>query len=125
MNAEPLPRDEVAASVSALRALGSDYDDAVADALAERMEHIIDARVEERLNAHSQEQAASPLVTSAMVEDNLAAYRIGLAFGSLIFGIPLTAIAAGAAGGAAVAVVWIAIALINIAFNLGPRRRNG
>lgn len=125
MSTEPLPRDDVAASVAAMRELGSDYDDAVADALAERLEQTIDARIEQRLQAQGVAPVARTSQTVHRGEDSTVAYRFALAIGSMVLAVPLTAITAGAAGGTAVIAVWIAIALINIVFVLGTRRRDG
>jgi len=100
---ELIRRDEVREAVEARRELGPDYDDHLADALAEKVE----ARLEERL-ARLKPQTR-PAITP-------------LAISSIALGIPITAIAGGTAGAVGIALAWIGIAIVNLAAALGGRR---
>ena len=85
-------RDEARAALEARRELGPAYDDAVVEALVEKIEQ----RLAERPPAH-REGAITPL-----------------ALGSLGLSIPLIAIAANFAGLAGVIAVCIAVVVVNI-----------
>jgi hypothetical protein len=107
MNISELPRDELAASLAARRELGPDYDAAFVDAVAERIQQASAAR--------------RPII--AEQEKGERAMALTVACVSLVVSIPVTAIAAIQAGLAGLAVVWLALAVINVAFALRPRRR--
>jgi hypothetical protein len=107
MNISELPRDELAASLAARRELGPDYDAAFVDAVAERIQQASTAR--------------RPII--AEQEKGERAMALTVACVSLVVSIPVTAIAAIQAGLAGLAVVWLALAVINVAFALRPRRR--
>lgn len=97
---DALSRDELAAALAARRELGPDYDAAFADAVVERIERSLDARLGAR-------QVGGSGTVLAVV--------------SLLAAIPLTAIAVVNAGTPGLLVVWAAITLINVAHAL--RRR--
>jgi hypothetical protein len=107
MNTSELSRDELAASLAARRELGPDYDAAFVDAVAERIQQASAAR--------------RPII--AEQEKGERAMALTVACVSLVVSIPVTAIAAIQAGLAGLAVVWLALAVINVAFALRPRRR--
>jgi hypothetical protein len=97
--------------------LGPGYRDAVVESFLAKVGTEIDARVDARLsqaeNGTRQKQRHAP--------DN----ALRLAVGSLIFGIPISAIAAASgdhpAGVWGLMVVWAAIAVINVAYALHSR----
>ncbi|ASU83766.1 hypothetical protein CDO52_14120 [Nocardiopsis gilva YIM 90087] len=111
---DPLPKDELAASLRAGRELGADYDDAIATSLAERLEQSIDERVRHHLATQQQrrpQRQGIPTRTARMV---LAIVSLGLA-------IPLTAISAGYAGDGGVIATWIGISVLYILMLIGTR----
>ncbi len=114
MTTSSLSNDEIRAAAETHRELPPEYQGAVIDSFLEKVSAEIDARVDARL---------------------AAAYRMGpppkaprrhgpsafLAVASMIVGIPLTAIVAAVGphpvGFAGVLVVWVAIAVINVAWS--------
>lgn len=107
MTTSDLPRDDLAASLAARRELGPDYDAAFVEAVAERIERGVAARRPALAESERGERAVTIVVACV----------------SLGISIPITAIAAASAGLAGIVVVWLAIAVINVAFALRPRRR--
>jgi hypothetical protein len=92
---------EVQATLAARHELGPEYDDQFIQRLVERLT----AQVR-------QEVARAPRArASGLAPDQ----RTGVAICSLIFGIPLVAIAGGIAGPVGLAVAFVALVLINIA----------
>jgi hypothetical protein len=112
-----LSPDEIRAAAEIHRELGRDYQDAVVESFIERVGREIDARVDSRLAA-AQQQAAQP----AKQQKTLA-----LPIVSIALGIPLSGITLGLSSSAqltGLAVVWIAIAVINVAYALAYRSRH-
>ena len=107
MNTSDLARGDLAASLAARRELGPDYDAAFVDAVAERI----------------QQATATRRKMSVETEKGERAVTVTIACVSLGVSIPVTAIAAVQAGLAGLVVVWLAIAVINVAFALRPRLR--
>lgn len=107
MGTSELPRDDLAASLAARRELGPDYDAAFVEAVAERIEHAVEAR----------------RPAAAATEKSERAMAVTVVCVSLVMSIPTTAIAVDQAGLAGLVVVWLAIVAINVAFALRPRRR--
>jgi hypothetical protein len=107
----PISPDEVRAAAEVHRELGPEYDKAVVESFIERLGAEIDARVDARLAARQADVA--PHRGSNPGSRPLAITSIAL-------GIPITAIAAAAgahpAGFWGILVVWIAIAVINVAY---------
>jgi hypothetical protein len=114
-----LSPEEIRAAAETHHELGPGYQDAVVESFLDKVGREIDARVETRL---AQQQGA------------LARYRRGqsgspmaLAIVSMALGIPISAIAVAAgthpAGFMGLLVVWIAIAVINIAYNISYTAR--
>jgi hypothetical protein len=111
-----LSPEEVRAAAEIHTELGPDYRDAVVESFVERVGREIDARVDSRLAA-AQQRAAPP----ARQQKGLA-----LPITSIALGIPLSGITLGLANGdqlLGLAIVWIAIAVINVAYALGSRPR--
>lgn len=115
-------RDEIAAAGAAHHELGPVYDHAVAEGLVERIGDEIDRRVDARLAQHgvapAPAQRASGQVTPAAPP---AWPMIFLALGSMTIG-GFTAAGVLRSGGnaAVVALIWIVIGVINVAY---ARRR--
>ena len=92
---EPLvPRDEARAALEARRELGPDYEDELVERFAERIE----ARLQER----------TPAPARRPPDQNT-----GIVIVSLLASIPLIAIAGGTAGLGGVALVCLALVLVN------------
>jgi hypothetical protein len=108
MSTSELSRGDLAASLAARRELGPDYDAAFVDAVAERIEQATAMR-------------RRPLSTET--EKGERAVAVTIACVSLGVSIPVSAIAAVQAGLAGLVVVWLAIAVINVAYALRPRSR--
>lgn len=90
--------DELRAALEARRELGADYEPQIVDAFLERIEKRLDERVARKPARRDREHhAITPLV-----------------LGSLGLSIPLIAIAGGTAGAAGVAMVCIAIVVVNV-----------
>jgi hypothetical protein len=102
-----LPRDDLAASLAARRELGPDYDAAFVEAITARIEQSSAARGTVIAGSEKGERAMALVVVCV----------------SLGVSIPVSAIAATQAGLSGLVVVWLAIAVINVAFALRPRRR--
>jgi hypothetical protein len=109
-----LSPDEIRAAAETHRELGPDYRDAVVDSFLERVGREIDARVDARL------AGARPVPQQRERAPRRPSSDVAVLTISLVFGIPLSgiAVAAGAhpAGLAGLLVVWIAIAVINVAY---------
>ena len=100
MAEELVPRDEARATLAARRELGDDFDDALVESFA--------GRVEERLRQHA------PMRVRRTTDER--GMQLALAIVSLGCGIPITAIAAVQAGLAGLMVVWAGIVLVNVLF---------
>jgi hypothetical protein len=116
----PVSPDEFRAAAEVRRELGPEYDKAVVESFLERLGPEIDARVDTRV-AQELEAGAGRSRTPSM----------RLAIVSMVLGIPLTAIVATGGehpvGFVGVLIVWLAIAIINVAYAnssrpAGPRR---
>ena len=99
----PVSSEEVSASLAARRELGPEYEAALADALAERVEQVVQARVEARLA-----QTGSPLPQVPAIGGIHPNGRI--------------AIAAAGGGVAGIVVAWAGIAAVNLAVAISPGR---
>ena len=146
--------DEIAASVGAHRDLGSDYDDAIAAGLVERIGAEVDRRVDERISRYqrgglpagqagtsapgaSDQAQYPPAVLPAVLPAVHPAVHLGrqiswqqvsLALGSMVVGaIASASISTGHGNGTwPIIIIWIAITFINMAiFRAGrPSRRD-
>jgi hypothetical protein len=95
---------DLQATLAARREVGPEYDD-----------HFI-ARLAEQLTVRARQEAArAPRPHHAGLSSE---QRTAVAICSLVFGIPLVAIAAGAAGGIGIFVAFVALVLFNIAAGL-------
>jgi hypothetical protein len=106
--------DEIRAAAETHRELGPDYRDAVVDSFLDKVGREIDARVDARLAAARQVPQQPERAPRRSIPD-VAVLTI-----TMVFGIPVSAIAVAAgqhpAGLWGLLVVWIAIAVINVAY---------
>ena len=113
--------NEIRAAAETHRELGPDYGDAVVDSFLDKVGREIDARVDARLAA-ARQVPQQPVRPSRRSFSDVAVPAV-----SLTLGIPLSAIAVAAgkhpAGTWGLIVVWIAIAVINVAYAV--RRPHG
>ncbi len=120
MTGTSLNPDDIRAAAEAHRELGPDYQPAVVDSFLEKVTREIDARVDARL--------ASDLLQSRFNQPAVRQPRdrgpFALAVVSLIASIPLTGIVLAqdhANAGAALLVIWLGLAVINVAYALHMR----
>jgi predicted TPR repeat methyltransferase len=111
---EQVGREDAEALLEVRRELGPSYDAALVDSFADRMERAIAERVDAQLaeRRHQREQV-----------DSRDSKQLALGIVSLGCGIPITAIAAGISDLPGIIVAWSGIAVVNIAYALGGRRR--
>jgi hypothetical protein len=116
-----LSHEEIRAAAEAHDELGPNYRDAVIESFLDKVGREIDARVDARL---AQQQAAQP---PGGYRRGPSGSPLALAILSLVFGVPISAIAVGAgshpAGLTGLLVVWLAITAINIAYNISYNAR--
>lgn len=94
-------REELDAILSARQELGAEYNEELTDMLIERLDTVIDRRVEARLQ-NVKPKSVSPAVPIS----------------SLVFAIPATVIVLdGGAGVLGVGLVWAAIVVINVFYS--------
>jgi hypothetical protein len=116
--------EEVRAAAEVHAELGPDYRDAVLESFLDRVNKEIDTRVDQRLAAAQQPQPPVPAQQQpASGSRQLSAW---LPIVSIALGIPITAIIfkLGQVSSQTTELVWvwIAIAVINVAYVLGHRR---
>jgi len=123
-------RDEITAAGAVHRELGPGYDDAVAEGLVERIGDEIDKRVDARLAQYGGQPAphiqpaphSAPLTPRSPAGQVSLAARppwsvVVLALGSMLMGTLASAAVLSSGGpGSVVALVWIVIGIINIAY---------
>jgi hypothetical protein len=106
--------DEIRAAAETHRELGPDYRDAVVDSFLDKVGREIDARVDARL-AGARQVSHQPERAPRRSISDVAVLTI-----TMVLGIPISAIAVAAgehpAGLWGLLVVWIAIAVINVAY---------
>ena len=120
MSISSIGPEEIRAAAEVHAELAPEYRDAVVESFLDRVNKEIDERVDRRLAVLQQPAAPEPRPRS-----------MALAITSMALGIPLTAVVTGAANGGSqtieLIVIWLAIAVINVAYALGhrpaPRRR--
>lgn len=131
MTDSPLSAGELRAAAETHKELGPEYRDAVLDSFVERVGREIDARVDARLAQAAVRPVAPQPAPPPPARQPKQYSPLAMALGSIALGIPITAIvvAAGAhpVGFAGLLVVWIAIAVINVAYadKLRPPSNHG
>jgi hypothetical protein len=115
--AEPeIPRDELQATLRARTEVGRELEPHLIDSFLDRIERSIDARADARIEARL--RAHGGLGTARQDRPGPAASTVALALGSMAFGVGATGAASAfgdVMGFLAAAVVWAAIAAINVA----------
>jgi hypothetical protein len=115
-----LERADVEAALHVRRELGTDYEPALVDAFAERIERAVEARVDARL---------AEARAGRKHDGDMDSKQLALGITSLALGIPLSAIAAGTADTAGLLAAWAGIVGVNWAYawqhrtSRGDRRR--
>jgi len=116
----PLSAGELRAAAETHKELGPEYRDAVLESFVERVGREIDARVDARLAQAATRPVVPQPAPAAPARQPKQFSPLTMALGSIALGIPITAIvvAAGAhpTGIWGLLVVWIAIAVINVAY---------
>jgi hypothetical protein len=107
MSNPDLPRDEFAAVLEARRELGKEYEPALVESFIERLDRVIDGRVQAGLAEHARSDVNR-------AESQRGQVQLGVA--SLAFGIPITAIAGGTAGVWGLIASWCGIAAVNLSY---------
>lgn len=116
MSADPVSKDEVALALQTGRELGPDYEDAVAAALAERL----DRTIEERVRAEVARQTHAD--TAGERQGHSTALGVS-AFFSLLFAAPMSFALLDRAGLAGLVVLWTGIVLLNLVVARAGHRR--
>jgi hypothetical protein len=109
VSSSSLSPDEIRAAAETHSELGKDYSGAVIESFLEKVGAEIDARVDARLNRFQ-----APAAPQAKLRRQSSSTALGIL--SLVLGIPITAIVAYSPAHLwGLLVVWLAIAVINIA----------
>lgn len=130
MSDERLERDDLQAALEARRDLGAEYDAALVDSFADRIERTVQAR----FNAQMSSQAPPPVnpwMTGMAAAERERSTRLAssrqfaLGIISCVIGIPVTGITAAGSEGSVgkLAVAWIGIVGVNVAHAVVGRRR--
>jgi hypothetical protein len=117
-----LSRDELSATVAARHELGPEYDTALVDSLADRVEQVVQARVDAQL---AQQRVPPPTVVTGPPPPSMSlspGQRVAVAAVSLGVAIPCLAIAGDAAGVAGVVATWVGIVAVNVAAGISVGR---
>jgi hypothetical protein len=121
VSSSSLTPDEIRAAAETHNELGSEYKSAVIESFLEKVGSEIDARVDARLNM-SRYPGPAQAPTPRVKRDNSS---IALGVISLVLAIPITAIVAySPAHLVGLIVVWVAIAVINLAYAARPSHRD-
>ncbi|ACU75006.1 hypothetical protein Caci_6152 [Catenulispora acidiphila DSM 44928] len=122
MTVDELTPQEIAAALAARKELGPDYEQEIAASLADRMQRRIDSEVLARTGG----AGAASEVPRRRDESDLADAVTArwTALGSLAAGTAVTVTSGGPhSTPAVVPMAWIAIMVINVAVNVGRRKR--
>ncbi|TDE43318.1 hypothetical protein E1295_26470 [Nonomuraea mesophila] len=107
-------REDLQATLDARRDLGPDYEEALVDSFAQRLDDTIAARVRAELDRNGAPPRKKSTPGGSMIP---------VALGSMAMGIPLTAIASANAGLVGLLITWLAIVAINVAAAAAIMRR--
>lgn len=102
---ERIHRDDVEAMLAVRQEKGRGIEPALVDSMAAQVEAIVQRRYQAEMAARARQVPKS---------DGRGA-QVGLAITSLIFAIPLSAIAGDIAGFFGLAIAWVGIVLVNVA----------
>ena len=106
-----VPRDELQVALHARQELSPEHEPEIVEAFLERVGKAIDARVDERVAEHEDDDD----------DVDFAPGAIGVAIGSIALGIPITAVAGSNGGVPGIVVAWIGIVLVNIVYGRSTR----
>jgi hypothetical protein len=116
----PLSAGELRAAAETHKELDPEYRDAVLESFVERVGREIDARVDARLAQAAVRPAAPQPAPPAPARQSKPFSPLVMALGSITLGIPITALVVAAGkdpvGFWGLVVVWVAIAVINVAY---------
>jgi anti-sigma factor RsiW len=128
VNSPSLTPDEIRAAAETHRDLGPDYQSAVIESFLEKVGREIDARVDARVAAAQPYMPSAPPAAPVKPASRERSAFV-LAIVSMSLGIPLTALTVTAGthpvGIAGLPVVWLAIAVINVAYSWHLRPPSG
>jgi len=102
----PVERDELEVAIRTRLELTPEHEQEIIGGFLERVGHAIDARVDERMAQHEDD------------DDGYDGGAVPVAIGSIALGIPITAVAGNSAGLGGVIAAWIGIAAINVWYSL-------
>ena len=116
----PLSAGDLRAAAETHKELGPEYRDAVLESFVERVGREIDARVDARLAQAAVRPVAQQPAPPRPARQPKQFSPLAMALGSIALGIPITALVVAAGthpvGFWGLLVVWIAIAVINVAY---------
>ena len=120
VNSPSLTPDEIRAAAETHRDLGPDYESAVIESFLDKVGREIDARVDARVALPPPYiPSAPPAVSAKPASRERSAFALAIV--SMALGVPLTALTVTAGqhpvGIGGLLVVWIAIAVINVAYS--------
>jgi hypothetical protein len=122
MTVDELTPQEIAAALAARKELGPDYEHEIAASLADRMQRRIDSEVLARTGGAGAAESGSRRRDEAEIADAVTARWTAL--GSLAAGTAVTMACSGPnSTPAVIPVAWAGIMVINVAVNVGRRRR--
>ncbi|WP_238581061.1 hypothetical protein [Streptomonospora alba] len=116
------PDSDIAAALRASRDLGADYDDAIADAIVDRLDHTVDERVGRRLaeaGIDTRTQGKAPAKSS---DEQWSDPRLIMGLLAMCFVIPLTAIGGSYMGATGVVLAWAGTLVFYLISVIGIRR---
>jgi hypothetical protein len=113
MSNPDLPREELAAVLEARRELGKDYEPALVESFIERLDKVIDARVQAGLAERRRGE-----VDRAESQGG----QLQLGIWSLVAGVPITGIAGPTTGTWGLLACWGGIAAVNLSYALSRFR---
>jgi hypothetical protein len=115
--------DEIRAAAETHKELGPDYQAAVIESFLDKVGREIDARVDARMRGAEAAQYSQPAPPATRQHHDRTVFALAVI--SLIAGIPLSGIALSLSNGhapSALLVVWLGIAVINVAYTVNIRR---
>jgi hypothetical protein len=119
--------DELAAALAARRELGPDYDAAFADAIAARIGDAVDQALGARTRGSRPQDRAPESVPVRRGERDEEAHgervmRVWIAAITMVASIPITAVVLAQTHDNIIALWWIVVAVINVAYGFRRRR---
>jgi hypothetical protein len=115
---DQLAREDIAAAAAAHHDLGPEYDAAVAEGLVERIGSEIDKRVDARLDQRSRDrQIVSRPIRSSHSTTVLGLGSMGIGVGGAAVLLSVGSHLANASQIALIALIWIIIGIINVAYS--------